>query len=193
MRKSLLGMAFSLAMLTLVGCGSIPIGDGGAISMKGDGFTISSGDGQGSLEITVNNDGEMRLSGTDESGEKIEQKVSTEQKLPDGFPQDLPIPEGIELKIIESEIGESIQFIVSYTTEGKVADFYKQYRAYVEQAGYETIIDASDGTAVEDTVLENIMAKSEGVTLSIGMMTKGTGAYDDGTASINIMYMVERE
>lgn len=193
MRKWLLWMVFSLIILTLVGCGSIPMADGSAISMKGDGFTISSGDGQGSLDVSVNNDGEIRLSGTDESGEKIEQKVSTEQKLPDGFPQDLPIPEGIELKIIESEIGESIQFIVSYTTEGKVADFYKQYRAYVEQAGYETIIDASDGTAVEDTVLENIMAKSEGVTLSIGMMTKGTGAYDDGTVSINIMCMVERE
>lgn len=191
MKKWMVASVFSLAMLIFAGCGSIPIEDGGSINMKKDGFTINGQ--QGSIDISVNDDGEMTLSGTDESGQKFEQKVSKEQMLPDGFPQDLPIPADAELTVIESEIGEGIQFIVSYTVEGKVIDFYNQYREYVEQAGYAMIIDASEGNPKADTVLENIMAKSDGKTLSIGVMKSGTGKYDDGTVTVNMMYSTDIE
>lgn len=181
-----------LVMLILAGCVTIPTGDGGSISLKKDGLTIQSGDDQqGSIDISVKGDGEMTLSGTDESGQEFKQKVSKKQALPDGFPQDLPIPADVELTVIDSETGKGIQFIVSYTVEGQVIDFYKQYRAYVEQAGYATIIDASEGKAKADTALENIMAKSDNKTLSIGMMKKGTGKYDDGTITVNMMYLIE--
>lgn len=187
MKKWLVGSVFSLAILIFAGCGSIPIGDGGSINMKKDGVTIKGQ--QGSIDVSVNDEGEMKLSGTDESGQKFQQKISKEQKLPDGFPQDIPIPEGIELSVVESELSEGIQFIISYTVEGKVIDFYKQYRDYIEQTGYATIIDASEGNAKTDTELENILAKSDGETLTIGLMKSGTGEYDDGTITVNIMYM----
>lgn len=190
MKKWMKAGLLSLTMLIFVGCASIPTGDGGTINMKKDGFTIHSGDDQqGSVDVSVNDDGEMKLSGTDESGQKFEQRVSKGQTLSDGFPQDIPIPEGIELSVIESELSEGIQFIVQYSTKGTVIDFYNQYREYVEQAGYATIIDASEGNAKADTGLENIVAKSDGETLTIGMMKSGTGKYDDGTITVNIMYM----
>lgn len=191
MKKWMMVSLISLIMFVLAGCGSIPIGDGGSIAIKKDGFTINSNDDGGQIDISVNDDGEMKLSGTDESGQKFEQRVSKEQKLPDGFPQDLPIPADTELTVIESEIGEGIQFIVSYETKGKVVDIYNQYREYVEQAGYSNIIDGSEGKAKADTALENIMAKSDGKTLSIGVMKSGTGKYDDGTVAVNLMYLTD--
>ncbi len=194
MKKWMLVSVLGLAMLILVGCGSIPLGDGASIDMKKDGFTINSGDGQqGAIDISVNDDGEMSLSGVDESGQKIEQTVSKEQTLPDGFPQDLPIPAGVELTVIESEIGEDMQYIVSYSVEGKVIDVYNEYRAYIDQAGYTTIIDASDGNAKPDTVLENILVKSDGETLTISMMKSGTGKFDDGTITVNMMVLFNAE
>lgn len=194
MKKWMKAGLLSLTMLIFVGCGSIPTGDGGAINMKKDGFTIHSGDGQqGSVDVSVNDDGEMKLSGTDESGQKFEQRVSKGQTLPGGFPQDIPIPEGIELSVIESELSEGTQFIVSYTAEGKVIDVYNQYREYVEQAGYATIIDASEGNAKADTGLENILAKSDGETLTIGIMASRTGKNDDGTITVNVMYSEDIE
>lgn len=189
MKKWMIASVFSLAMLTVAGCGSIPIGDGGSIKMNKDGFTIQSDEGNGSIDISVNDDGEMMLKGTDESGQIFEQKVSKEQKLSDGFPQDFPLPADAELAVIESEINGQMQYIVQYSTKGTVIDVYNQYRQYVEQAGYATIIDASEGNAKADTALENIMAKSDGKTLTVGMMKSGTGKYDDGTITVNIMYM----
>lgn len=194
MKRWIIACLLSIVVLVVAGCGSIPVGDGTSINMKKDGFTINSSEGQqGSIDISVNDDGEMTLSGTDESGQKFEQKVSKEQTLPKAFPQDLPIPKDAELTVIESEMDAGTQFIVNYEAKGKVVDFYNQYREYVEQAGYSTIIDGSEGKAKADTVIENIMAKSDGKTLSIGVMKSGTGKYDDGKVAVNLMYLTDIE
>lgn len=193
MKKWMSASLISLAMIAVAGCGSIPIGDGGSINIKKDGITINSGDDQnGTVDISVK-DGEMILSGSDESGQKFEQKVSKEQKLPDDFPQDIPIPSDIDLTVIESEIGEQMQYLVNYSIKGRVIDYYNQYRQYVEQAGYSQIIDGSEGNAAEDTAIENIMAKSDGYSLVIGIMKSGTGKYDDGSVTINLMYMFDKQ
>lgn len=194
MKKWMIASLLSLGLLIIAGCGSVPLENGGSLDIEKDGLTINSGnDQEGSVNITVNDDGEMTLTGKDESGEKFEQKVSMEQKLPDGMPQDLPIPVDVELKVIESEVKGAMQYIVNYNVKGRVIDAYNQYREYIEQAGYGTISDASEGKAKEDTNSENLLAKSEGITLSIGILKKGTGKYDDGTISVNIMYLTDIE
>lgn len=194
LKKWMIASFLSLAMLAVAGCGSIPIGDGGSISFKKDGFTLNSDDDQnGSIDISVNDNGEMTLSGSDESGQTFEQKVSKEQKLPDAFPQDIPLPADAELTVIESEINGKMQYIVTYRTEGKVIDVYNQYRQYVDQAEYSNIIDASEGNAKADTALKNMLAKSDESTLSISIMKSGTGKYDDGTIAVNMMYSTDIE
>ncbi len=194
MKRWIIACLLSIVVLVVAGCGSIPLGDGASIEMKKDGFTINSSEGQqGSIDISVNDDGEMTLSGTDESGQKFEQKVSKEQTLPEGLPQDLPIPADAELTVIKNDMGEGSQVVVSYDAKGKVIDIYNKYREYVEQANYSTIIDGSEGKAKADTVMENIMAKSDGKTLSIGVMKSATGKYDDGTVAVNLLYFTDIE
>lgn len=156
--------------------------------MSKDGVSISSGNE--SLDIRVDDD-EMVITGVDGDGQQFQQRVSTEQKLPDAFPKDMPIPSDVELTVIESDMDGKMQYIVQYTVEGTVKEYYELYRNYIDQADYETIIDASDGKASEDSGIENMMAKSDEQSLHVSIMKSGTGEFDRGLVVVNLMYMKE--
>lgn len=83
--------------------------------------------------------------------------------------------------------------MVQYTIEGTVGDYYNKYRQYVDASNYTTIIDVSNGNVAEDTVMENIVAKLDDHSLTIGIMKSGTGEFDRGNIVVSIMYMIEQK
>lgn len=186
MKRMAIALSSILVLALLAGCGSISLGDGQTLNLSEDGISVTGPDGQSSLKIDGGEDG-IKISVTDEAGETMEQTIKTE--LPAAFPSEIPIPdEAYDIVSIDSS-DASVNIIVSYKMKATVHEYYNVYRAYMTGAGFELVADASQGKADPDTKLENFLGKRGDETLSIGVMVSGTGQYDDGSISVQIMYM----
>lgn len=186
MKRMATALSSVLVLVLLAGCGSISLGDGQTLQLSESGISVTGQDGQTSLKIGGDEDG-LKISVTDESGGTTEQTIKTE--LPAAFPSDFPIPDdAYDLVSIDSS-DASVNIIVSYKMKATVHEYYNVYRAYMTGAGYEIVADASQGNADPDTKLENLLGKRGDETLSVGVLVSGTGQYDDGSVSVQIMYM----
>ncbi len=119
MKSKIAILALGLLLVTAIsiGCGklSIPTGDGGSISISKDGeLTVKGKDGEGSVSI------------------------SGDQKLPKGFPSDIPIPKGATIEgSLQAKSNGKNSYTVTLTAKQDIEELTELYEKYMDKEGYE--------------------------------------------------------
>ena len=88
----------------------------------------------GGVKVTEGEDGEGRLTITNDDGKQF--TLSGENELPEGFPQDIPMPDGIVVTASTSS-DSSGNMTVAIESELPFDELVKLYREYADGAGYE--------------------------------------------------------
>lgn len=188
MRYVLTGLMLGWIVIFAAACISIPTGDGGTIKLSKDGATVKTADGD---ELSLNVDTEAEAytySGVDADGNTFQSTIGVSETLPAQFPKDIPIPDDVQLTVIENTLDGQHHYSVSFEAQGSVAEHYQTYRTYIDQSNYEDVFDSKGVEAYEDSFFEYISATSGKYSLAVSIMNTGTGEFDDDGVMISITY-----
>jgi hypothetical protein len=106
-------------------------------------------DGQ-DVDIDLNDDGDgaIRVEGSDGDVE-VQFDEDGGIDLPDNFPDDVPLPEGLNIQSASSlDAPEGATFILTGTVDGDFADATDAYASALESAGFtqQSMTESTDGT-----------------------------------------------
>lgn len=152
----LIKISLYLVMLLVIttGCIAIPTGDGGSIKLSKDGVSIKTADGEeASIKVDAK-EGSLSFKGKDAEGKEIDYNLSTSNELPKQFPKDIPMPKAA--KIVGSHSGSSdgsSVMIVSYEIKGKVSEYSKIYKDYLQKEGYADVEIMSENDDAETQIV----------------------------------------
>jgi FlaG/FlaF family flagellin (archaellin) len=174
MKRVLVAMLVVVLALGLVGCKAVSdkIGEkvgeeiagkaiGGDVDVKGDEVTIETDDGSVTMD-------------------------SADNELPDEFPDDFPMYDGVKIDGTSSFASETdITFYVNLTSEDATKDVYEWYKAELADAGWEITSDTYMSGDSEGGILGAKIGETETLTLSVV-------AGDDVATEIGIMLMQKK-
>lgn len=147
-----------------------------ACSGDDDSRTVETDDG----EITVSGDGDGSsgvITGPD--GEETTFSAGADAEMPDGWPDDITLPEGAELTTgSSSDDGRTLN--ATAVAEGEVLDVYDHFKGVVEAGGYELITDTVQDLGEETMV--SLQAEKDDRTV---MVVLTSAADRDGHTSIS--------
>lgn len=123
--KGALGIV--LLTLILVGCFSLPIGDGNKLKISTDGIAVTDSEGGEQGFTLEENDETLTMKSFSTGDEEVEVIFGDNLALPDDFPNDIPLAD--DANIHQTNIVESA-ITIAYTTKMSAEDIDKVYEAY---------------------------------------------------------------
>jgi len=134
----------------------VDFGDGGVSVKTEDGeFSIETdGDGNVSIQGVGENDGDS-FSVDSENGDTVIETedgtavISQGAGVPDDFPSDVPLPDGVEIQFAQStETGDGTGFVIAGTSERSTSDLIDELVDRLEQNGFEQqqLTETPDGS-----------------------------------------------
>lgn len=148
MRNFIKGLVLMLTLSLLVGCVSIPIGDGKSMKVSKEGVSVKSKDGNENQELSFDVDeesGSFSIDGKDEDGQITSMQMEETTEIPDEFPKDIPIPDAAEVEsALNIDVGDVTQSVVYLKIESRdLSEFEDMYKAYGESQGYEELLNSN--------------------------------------------------
>lgn len=162
--------------LLLVGCISIPVGDGEKIKISKDGLEMENKDGEKSSISIDEKEGSATIELDD--GSKVDFGSNT--SLPKMLPKDILLPENATiLQSVETTTDGRLSSMASFEVEGNALEDVEMYYTYLIDNGYE----------VEKLELNNTMfvyqGSKESESLSYQLIANDEG---EPTYTLSIMY-----
>lgn len=177
MRKILkLSLLMLLASVVLMGCISIPLGDGNKMDISTDGLVFTDEEGDETSISLDEDEGQISVSGGKE-GEETGMSFGMNVEVHEDFPKDIPFPD--DAMIVQSmKLEDSNSTSVMLMTNMEFEEVASLYNDFVDQAFDEKDTLLQEGNIYEEAGmdLENIMGKRA-----------------DGHININITYDEEDE
>jgi len=111
----------------------------------------------------------------------VESAVSASDKIPDGFPKDIPIPDDIEMP---ASMAHDDSITVSFDVRKSFDETLKIYKEYFKSAGYQMTSE----TLIEDSYMGNGTSGSNELLVIISMTTD-----DNNLASVSLTYQANNQ
>lgn len=168
----------SRALVRLGLCAALVFGAVACSDDDGDSRTIESEDG----EVTVSGDGEGGegvITGPD--GEETRFSAGDSASLPDGWPEELPLPDDTELTAGTSTDGGSTLTVMA-VSEGDVPELYEHFRTLLTDQGYDLVVDTLSDLGEE--TMASIQAEGDDHLVAVVLMAD---VEEEGRTSMSLV------
>lgn len=117
--------------------------DEGNIEVSSNGNEVKLTTDKGaSTVLTEGENGSVSVQTTDENGQSQSTQFSESKELPEGFPDSIPMPDGVNVtSSIKSTTDGMNSFIVTFDAEISSEELHKLYADYLKKEGYTDLFD----------------------------------------------------